>query len=176
MSKSLALAAILLLLGSQRLPAPIQEVPESPTPTPTATYSPSSLPETTTTQAAYDYRRFVLQHLQKCSNGDVSGIVADYADSVDYYENGRVTPSFIAQDRRKYVSSWPMVSIQLTSPINYDASTAPSVRVSFSYTFEARNGRKVSRGTADNVWFVLQTPTGLKITSEKQTVTNRSRK
>ena len=105
--KYVFLAAAFLFITAHRLPAPIQEVPESPTPTPTATYSPSSLPETTTTQAAYDYRRFVLQHLQKCSNGDVSGIVADYADSVDYYENGRVTPSFIAQDRRKYVSSWP---------------------------------------------------------------------
>ena len=152
-----------------------------PTPAPTqaaATYSPPPpLPETTSPpQPEYDYRGFVLQHLQKCTNGDVSGIVADYADSVDYYENGMVTPSFIAKDRRKYMSSWPTLSIQMTSPVSYDTSNAPHIRVNFSYTFEARNGRKVSRGQTDNTWFLLQTPTGLKITSEKQTITNRSRR
>ena len=152
-----------------------------PTPAPTqaaATYSPPPpLPETTSPpQPEYDYRGFVLQHLQKCTNGDVSGIVADYADSVDYYENGMVTPSFIAKDRRKYMSSWPTLSIQMTSPVSYDTSNAPHIRVNFSYTFEARNGRKVSRGQTDNTWFLLQTPTGLKIASEKQTITNRSRR
>jgi len=151
-----------------------------PTPAPTpaaATYSPTPLPTATTVpQPVYDYREFVLQHLQKCTKGDVSGIVEDYADSVDYYEDGVVTRSFIAQDRRKYRSSWPTLSIQMTSPISYDTSNATYVRVSFSYTFEARNGRKMSRGQADNTWSLLQTPTGLKITSEKQTITNRSRR
>ena len=150
----------LLVLTAHRLPAPISAEPTS-TPTP---------------EPGYDYRDFVLRHIQKCINRDILGIVSDYTDTVDYYDNGIVGRSFIAQDRQKFAASWPTLSIQLTSPINYDASNAPRVTVSFSYNFEARKGNKISRGNAENVWTVLQTPNGLKIMTERQNVTNRSRK
>lgn len=155
--------AILLIISAPRLPAPIHEIAESPTPT-------------TTPEPTYDYRAFVLQHLQKCINRDNPGIVADYANTVDYYENGMVGLSFIAKDRQKFSTSWPTFSIQLTSAINYDASNAPRVTITFNYDFEAHNGEKISRGSTENIWTLLQTPSGLKITAEKQKVTNRSRK
>lgn len=156
--------AVLLFITAHQVPAPIQEE-ATPTPTPTP------IPE-----PAYDYRNFVLQHLQKCTNRDILGIVTDYAETVDYYENGIVGHSFITQDRQKFATSWPTLSIKVTSPINYDESNLPRVTITFSYNFEARNGRLVSRGSAENVWTLLQTSNGLKITAEKQNVSNRSRK
>jgi hypothetical protein len=161
-------------IGTVHLPAKPQPsvVPEA-----TASYQSTPLAPVSASaiQPVYDYRGFVLQHLQKCINRDIAGIVSDYTDDVDYYENGFVGRSFIAQDRQKYAASWPTLSIQLTSEITFDASNAPRVIVTFNYNFEARNGRKASRGGAQNVWTLLQTADGLKINAEKQYVTARSR-
>jgi hypothetical protein len=161
-------------LGTVHLPAKPQSsvIAEPTTSYQTPPSPPVSVPPM---QPVYDYRGFVLQHLQKCSNRDIAGVVADYTDVVDYYENGFVGRSFIAQDREKYAASWPALSIQLTSEIAFDASNAPRVIVTFNYTFEARNGRKASRGSAQNTWTLLQTADGLKINAEKQSVTARSR-
>jgi serine/threonine protein kinase len=123
----------------------------------------------------YDYRAFVTAHLQKCMNGDIPGIVADYSDSVDYYDNGTVGQAFILKDRQKFSASWPFLSIRLTSEIQADDSYGSGMTVTFNYSFEARsNRRKTSRGQATNRWVLVETPNGLRIATEKQEITNRS--
>jgi len=123
----------------------------------------------------YDYRAFVTSHLQKCINADIPAIVADYADSVDYYDNGTVGHAFILKDRQKFSASWPFLSIRLTSEIQADDSDGFGITVTFNYSFEARsNRRKISRGQTTNRWVLVETPNGLRIGTEKQEITGRS--
>jgi hypothetical protein len=52
-----------------------------------------------------DLRKFILKHHQKATEGDVHGMVADYADEVDFLDKGRVLPEFILEEERKYRGS-----------------------------------------------------------------------
>jgi serine/threonine protein kinase len=120
---------------------------------------------------------FVFEHLRKSVNADISGMIADYADRVDYYENGIVDRSFIARDRQTFAAGWPSVKIlQLGAVRIHDAASSDRATISFDYRFDARNGKGIhSLGDAANTWVLDTSDGGLKIVSEKQNVTNRKR-
>jgi serine/threonine protein kinase len=156
-----------------------------PSPTPIATAEaklypiPSIAPSPTvpTRDLRTEIERFVYEHLRKSVNADISGMLADYADRVDYYENGYVDQSFIARDRQTYGAGWPTVRISPVGTVRI-SETANSNRVTiwFDYRFDARNSKGIhSLGDAANTWVLDTSYGGLKIVSEKQNVTNRKR-
>lgn len=156
-----------------------------PSPTPAATAeakfypSPSSAPPpmVPTRDLRAEIERFVYEHLRKSVNADISGMLADYADRVDYYENGSVDQSFIARDRQTFAAGWPTVRISQVGGVRI-SETANSNRVTiwFDYRFDARNSKGIhSLGDAANTWVLDTSYGGLKIVSEKQNVTNRKR-
>lgn len=77
----------------------------------TATTVPTNLPKASTEANASapsleaDLRKFILEHHQKATEGDVHGMVDDYADEVDFLDKGRVLPEFILEEERKYRGS-----------------------------------------------------------------------
>jgi hypothetical protein len=124
-----------------------------------------------------EIEKFVEEHLRKSVNADISGMIADYAERVDYYENGIVDRSFIARDRQTFGAAWPSMKILPRGGVRIHNSTSSDrVTISFDYRFDARNGKGIhSLGDTENTW-VLDTSYGaLKIVSEKQNVTNRKR-
>jgi hypothetical protein len=124
-----------------------------------------------------EIEKFVEEHLRKSVNADISGMIADYADRVDYYENGIVDRSFIARDRQTFTAGWPTVRIFPLGGVRIsETGTSDRVTIWFNYRFDARNGKGIhSLGDAANTW-VLDTSYGsLKIVAEKQNVTNRKR-
>ena len=134
-------------------------------------------PSEPTRNLRVEIEKFVEEHLRKSVNADISGMIADYADRVDYYENGIVDRSFIARDRQTFTAGWPTVKIFPLGGVRvYDSVSSDRVTISFNYRFDARNGKGIhSLGDAANTW-VLDTSYGsLKIVSEKQNVTNRKR-
>jgi serine/threonine protein kinase len=158
----------------------------TPAPAPTATstavaklYVPPPAPAPTA--EARDLRgeveRFVYEHLRKSVNGDISGMLADYADHVDYYDNGYVDRSFIMRDRQTFVAGWPFLKIMPSGGIRFnDTSNLSRVTISFDYRFDARNSKGIhSLGDAANTWVLDASSGGLKIVAEKQNVTNRKR-
>ena len=60
-------------------------------------------PSEPTRNLRVEIEKFVEEHLRKSVNADISGMIADYADRVDYYENGIVDRSFIARDRQTFL-------------------------------------------------------------------------
>jgi serine/threonine protein kinase len=124
-----------------------------------------------------EIEKLVEEHLRKSVNADISGMIADYADRVDYYENGIVDRSFIARDRQTFSAAWPTVKIFPLGGVRiHNGGSSDRVTISFDYRFDARNGKGIhSLGDAANTW-VLDTSYGsLKIVAEKQNVTNRKR-
>jgi serine/threonine protein kinase len=159
----------------------------SAAPTPTATAvpeakfypSPSVAPAPTvpTRDLRAEIEKFVYEHLRKSVNADISGMLADYADRVDYYENGYVDQSFIARDRQTYAAGWPAVKIVPFGIVQIsDTANTGRVTIWFNYHFDARNSKGIhSLGDAANTWVLDTSYGGLKIVSEKQNVTNRKR-
>jgi hypothetical protein len=113
---------------------------------------------------------FVSDHLRKSADANVSGLVADYAERVDYYDDGVVDRSFIVKDRQTFAASWP--SLKITPPSGLRITETPNrdrVAVSFDYRFDARNNSgSHSSGNAANVWILDTSSGGLKIVSEKK--------
>jgi hypothetical protein len=151
------------------------------TPAPTTTAQFNSSPVASATVPARNLRseveRFVYDHLRKSVNADISGMLADYADRVDYYENGYVDRGFIMRDRQTFAAGWPVLKINPTSYLRIDESAGGNqVTVAFNYHFDARNNKGIhSLGDTTNIWVLDTSSGGLKIVSEKQNVTNRKR-
>ena len=156
-------------------PSPSPVSTAAPKFNPAPTFSPP--PSVPTRDLRAEIEKFVYEHLSKSVNADISGIVADYADRVDYYENGLVDRSFITKDRQTYSAGWPTVKIVPAGGIRInEIPDSNRVTISFDYRFDARNKKGIhSLGDAANVWVLDTSYGGLKIVSEKQTVTNRRR-
>jgi hypothetical protein len=124
-----------------------------------------------------EIEKFVYEHLRKSVNADISGMIADYADRVDYFENGTVDRSFIARDRQTYAAGWPSVKILPLGAVRIgDTASSDRVTIWFDYRFDARNAKGIhSLGDAANTWVLDASYGSLKIVSEKQNVTNRKR-
>jgi hypothetical protein len=124
-----------------------------------------------------EINRFVTSHLQKTVDANINGLVADYADRVDYYDYGYVDRSFIVKDRQTYTAGWPYLRLSPHGSVGLRATGATGqIEASFSYRFEARNSKGItSTGDTTNVWVIDTTFSDLKIVSEKQTVSNRKR-
>jgi serine/threonine protein kinase len=153
----------------------------SPTSTTVATFSTplpvAPVPTVPTRDLRAEIDKFVYEHLRKSVNADINGLLADYGDRVDYYENGYVDHSFIAKDRQTYSAAWPGVKIVPSGPVrSTENANNNRVTIWFDYRFDARNTKGIhSLGDAANTWVLDTSYGGLKIVSEKQNVTNRKR-
>ena len=138
---------------------------------------PPPAPTTPQRDLAGEINRFVTSHLQKTVDANISGLVADYADRVDYYENGYVDRSFIVKDRQTYTAGWPYLRLSPYGTVRLrETGISGQIEASFGYRFEARNSKGItSTGDTANVWIIDTTFNDLKIVSEKQTVSNRKR-
>lgn len=155
-------------------PAPSPASAEAP-----RSYSPpvfSLPPSVPTRDLRAEIENFVYEHLRKTVNADISGLIADYAALVDYYENGLVDRAFITKDRQTYATAWPVVQFVPRGGIRISETNTDRVTISFDYRFDARNRKGIhSLGDAANIWVLDTSNGGLQIVSEKQTVTNRKR-
>jgi hypothetical protein len=153
----------------------------SPTSATVATFSTplpvAPVPTVPTRDLRAEIDKFVYEHLRKSVNADINGLLADYGDRVDYYENGYVDHSFIAKDRQTYSAAWPGVKIVPSGPVrSTENANNNRVTIWFDYRFDARNTKGIhSLGDAANTWVLDTSYGGLKIVSEKQNVTNRKR-
>jgi hypothetical protein len=163
------------------LPSVMSPSAAAPSATPSVAVDSSTPPPPASTPAPRDLQseisQFVTRHLEKSVNANISGLVEDYAERVNYYENGVVDHSFIVKDRQTYAAAWPYLKLTPYGDVRLrDSDTTGQVAVSFDYRFEARNSKGIrSMGDAANLWIIDTSGEGLKITSENQTITNRRR-
>jgi hypothetical protein len=156
-------------------PSPVPTAPAKFYPSPSILSSPSASVPTRDLRAEID--KFVYEHLRKSVNGDINGMLADYADHVFYYDNGYVDQAFIVKDRQTFSAAWPIMKIVPIGGVRIsENANSDRVTISFDYRFDARNSKGIhSLGDAANTWVLDTSYGGLKILSEKQNVTNRKR-
>ena len=162
-------------LMAMAAPSPVPTAPAKLYPSPSNPLLPSPSVPTRDLRAEID--KFVYEHLRKSVNGDISGMLADYADHVFYYDNGYVDQAFIAKDRQTFSAAWPTMKIVPIREVRISESpNSDRLTISFDYRFDARNSKGIhSLGDAGNTWVLDTSYGGLKILSEKQNVTNRKR-
>lgn len=80
--------------------------PSASTPPPPPSFS----PEVEALRMQSILTAFLTEHHHKSSNGDVDGVVADYGDKVDHFNNGVVSRDFIRKDELEYHAPGSRVS------------------------------------------------------------------
>lgn len=98
--------------------------------------SPPPSPKPVINEVAEDVKRFVQQHHSKASAGNVDGMMADYADIVDFLDKGRVLKDVIAKDEITHRQNWPHGNESIQGTITLQQS---GDAWSASYTVEFRN-------------------------------------
>lgn len=126
-----------LLATTHPLPAPILEIPESPSPTPPAA------PTANLTGSSVNVVENFVKGLG-ANNADTQ--LQFYADEVSYYEMGRVTKHAIREDLEHDIRTWPsrIYSIHDTPKITQLSSGV--LQAKFTMTYTLANSKRLRSG------------------------------
>ena len=100
--------------------------------------------------------------VQAFSDGDVETLGALYADTVDYYESGRISSEAVRSQLQDYFDRWPVRQWTIITPVKVESLGASVQQVSFSAKYEVSNpqtGRRLS-GTAKETMMLAADSTG----------------
>ncbi len=97
--------------------------------------------------------RFVAAHHKKSLDGDVQGMVADYADKVDYFTNGVVDRDWIMRDEATYHNSHFMFEEQVIGDVRVKHATQ-SNGYEASYDLRVKAQNMATRKPIDGVFSV----------------------
>lgn len=121
---------------------------------------------------------FVARELAAVSSRNVSGVLACYADQVDYEDQGVVSQDAVRQDYVQYFNRWPNVMLERKGPVHLARNGASDWELSFGIGFDVNDPATSRRivGTADENWGVTIDSVGvLRIKSHHERITHRDR-
>ena len=110
--------------------------------------------------------RFVAAHHKKSLEGDVKGMVADYADKVDYFTNGLVDRAWILRDEATYHNAHLMFEERVIGDVTVKHSTqGDGYAVSYDLRLQAQNmgTRKPIDGVFSVRMVITHTSEGMRI-------------
>ena len=117
--------------------------------------------------------KFVKEYYAALSRSDVSNVVAKFAESVDYGEEGQRDRAYIEKDIHVYVKRWPVLNLKpemvAVSPKD-DGSAALSFNLVYSLANES-NTKSLS-GHSENTWIVRRVNGEIQIVSHHEAVHN----
>ena len=99
-------------------------------------------------------------------NNSLAGVMALYADEVDFYKLGRVTRDVVRADKRKYFDRWPMREHVAETMSSGNGENEIKVAVVFHY--EISNSKKSSQGDAKTMLVLRKQNDRILIVSEKE--------
>ncbi len=120
-----------------------------------------------------EMRNFVDKYVAVFNQGNISEILALYADQVDYFGKGIVTKDFIRRDKEYYLKRWPEVHNRLNGDITLqDASDKDTKVMTFIISYYAKSPQRgdTASGTAENTLKVRKINGNLLIIDEKQKI------
>lgn len=91
-----------------------------------------------------------------------------YADSVDYYDRGRVNRAFIAKDKREFFNRWPVRKYMLTPGSLELQVIGEEYIATFSYRFIVANGGKRLEGVGRSQVRLTKLNDGFIVTGVKE--------
>ena len=99
----------------------------------------------------------------------VPGLVADYGDRVDHFNNGLVDRNFILADESRYHANNSILEESVGDDIRVEKRGSAGYKVTYTIEVQTLNVRtnQTSGGKFDVELLVVETPTGLKITRQQ---------
>ncbi len=129
---------------------------------------PPPLPQKTVI-GADDVKSFVESHHHKASEGDLDGVIADYADSVDFLDKGVIPRGRIADEEIAHKQKWPTGNETVRGGIA--AVMEDGIwKAYYTIEFYNENAEGWHRGLADLRIELAQAMGKLKISSQKAKV------
>ena len=111
---------------------------------------------------------FVRQYLDVAEMNDADGEVGFFADSVNYFDHGRVERKFIARDVQNYNKRWPTRDFDVES-VKVTAAPNKEAIVKFRLKFHVKNPQGSATGRTENTFRVKEEEDGkLKFVSAKE--------
>ena len=115
--------------------------------------------------------KFVKEYYAALSRSDVSNVVAKFAQSVDYGEEGQRDRAYIEKDIHVYVKRWPVLNLKpemvAVSPKD-DGSAA--LRFNLAYLLANESNKKSLSGQSANTWIVRRVNGEIQIASQHEVV------
>jgi len=106
---------------------------------------------------------FVQSYLRAAQGPRPDEEISFYADHIDYFDSGRVSRKFVAQDQISYYRRWPNREFTLVGPPQIVSSDGNRATVRFRMRYKVTNGRERASGVTENVLRLQQGNDGLKI-------------
>lgn len=155
------------------LPKPAANAPP-PTTEPPGFRDDDSEPQPITSKNAENALLVFLQnHHAKSSRGDVQGLIADYADRVDHFNNGIVDREFIRKDEIAYHGPGIRVTETMKTRPAFVSLSPTTYSATYSISFQrVHPDGKWTSGISDIALQIEFTPSGLRIV--KQRAANRN--
>lgn len=117
---------------------------------------------------------FVRNHHVKSSQGDISGLIADYAPQVDYFDHGVIGPDFIRKDELAYHAPGYTIAEAVGNEISISPLENNLYVVSYTLDFSRqRSDGSGFYGVSEVELQVLFSEEGPKITHQRATVLQR---
>ena len=142
--RAIGLIVVLMLVTAHRLPAPIQEIAESPTPTPEqAAKLQAEQLHTNTTVASLT---FIESFVKALGSNDLGAQLGYYAEQVHYYELGHVPKDVVRKDLQHDITTWPNRTYSIEGRPEV-APTNNGLYAEFRMKYTLTNSKGTSSGT-----------------------------
>lgn len=112
--------------------------------------------------------RFVQSYLRAAERPTPESEVSFYADTVDYFNSGRVSRAFVARDQQRYYKRWPVREFTLLEPPEVLESDEDDARVAFRIRYRVESGRESAEGRTENIMRLKRVGADLKIASMRE--------
>lgn len=156
--------------GEAPVPAQARRAPVAePAPsTPPRTVAPRAIPPGSPDRSSdelppAEVASFVQSYLRVAQGQRPDEEVSFYADRIDYFDSGRVSRQFVAQDQMSYYRRWPNREFTLVGSPQFVSSSGNRVTVRFRMRYRVSNGQERASGATENVLRLQQENDGLKI-------------
>ncbi|TDU80788.1 hypothetical protein EI77_00085 [Prosthecobacter fusiformis] len=116
-------------------------------------------------------RAFLIDHHNKASQGDLAGLLANYAETVDFLDKGNLSRDRIGADESAHRTRWPKGEEVVQGGIHISREGFSLWRASYTMMFRNENSAGGwQKGLADLTLDVSVSPDGMRIVAQKAVV------
>ena len=124
--------------------------------------------DATGTISEAEARTFVQQYLEAAESPTPAAEIAFFGETVEYFDSGRVTRSFIEKDQRNYYRRWPRRDYELIARPQVERVAGDDATVHFRIRYSLGGGEERAAGTTENIVHLRKAGSDIKIVAIRE--------
>lgn len=101
--------------------------------------------------APTELAKFASDYMAAMGSNDIKRQLKLYADTVDYYRNGKIDRRIVEQTLRRYQARWPRRRYTMGKEVRYSRiSSRGEITMTFPVSFTLKDGKRTVKGQTDN--------------------------